>query len=106
MPQLRPIGMQVVALDASEGPLALEFGRILRARGLTVESRRISSPSTTNPAVIAHVLEQAPTASETAALAEHVAALAHFCPHLFGSAEGERPLGIDPTAPEHDAVMC
>lgn len=65
--------MQVVALDASEGPLALEFGRILRARGLTVESRRISSPSATSSAVIAHVLEQAPTAAETAALAEHIA---------------------------------
>ncbi len=73
MPQLRPIGKLVVVLDASDSPLASEFMRILRARGLSIENRRISSPSAASESVICQVLDQVPTASEIAELAQHIA---------------------------------
>jgi hypothetical protein len=73
VPQLRPIGIQRVAIDVTEAELADEFLQILRARGLTVDKRSITATGDKSGLVIGQVLEQLPTPAATAQLGEHIA---------------------------------
>lgn len=72
MPQLRPIGIQRVALDVHKSDLAEEFAKTLRARGLTVEERSIEATTDKTGTIVAQVLAQMPSPSQAAELGGHI----------------------------------